>query len=103
MIEILTERMSNNYKVKICGHANYSGGEDIVCAAVSVLFYSLIAAAQRDRKVSMLKSSEQKGNGYLSFRGGEESRGAYKMALEGFSALARQYPSNININKIERN
>ena len=103
MIEILTERLSNNFKVKISGHAMYSKGEDIVCAAVSTLFYSLIAALEKDSKVSVLKSSAHKGCGEISFRGGAESRGAYKMAVEGLSVLARQYPDNIKINKIERN
>ena len=103
MIEIMTERVSNNYKVKISGHAMYSKGEDIVCAAVSALFYSLVAAAENDKKISMLKTSAKKGSGEVSFKGGSESRGAYKMAVEGFTALARQYPDNININKIERN
>ena len=103
MIEIMTERVSDNYKVKISGHAMYSQGEDIVCAAVSALFYSLIAAAENDKKVSMLKTNAQKGSGEITFRGGSESKGAYKMAVEGFSSLARQYPDNININKIERN
>ena len=103
MIEILTERLSDNFKVKISGHAMYSKGEDIVCAAVSALFYSLIAALEKDRKVSLIKSRAHKGCGEISFKGGGESRGAYKMAVEGFSAIARQYPDNVSINKIERN
>lgn len=103
MIEILTERLSDNFRVKISGHAMYSKGEDIVCAAVSTLFYSLMAALEKDSKVSMLKSRAQKGCGEISFKGGSESRGAYKMAVEGLTVLARQYPENITINKIERN
>lgn len=102
MIEISAEKKANNFKVNIKGHAMYSKGEDILCSAVSILYYSLVAAAEKDAFVTSLETNTEKGLGEISFSGGRESRGAYKMALEGFTMLARQFPENIKIFKAER-
>lgn len=102
MIEISAHRRANNFNVSIKGHAMYSSGEDILCSAVSILYYALVAAAEKDMFVKSLETNTQKGLGEISFSGGGESRGAYKMAIEGFSMLARQFPENIKIIKNER-
>lgn len=102
MIKIHTFESGDSYRIAINGHAMYSEKEDIVCAAASILYYSLLLSLESDKSVTNLKSHTKKGSGYISFCGGRIGRGAYRMALEGFCALGAKYPENIQINKTKR-
>ena len=45
MIRCLYEKKGNRHILKISGHAGYDNeGRDIVCAAVSAIFYTLLGA-----------------------------------------------------------
>ena len=90
------------YEIKITGHAKCGKkGEDIVCAAVSALFYTL---AQSVISVPHMfkeppKVSDESGNGYLSCKPKEEYERnvalIYWTICNGFSLLSEEYKENV--------
>ena len=91
------------------GHAKHGvKGKDIVCSAVSCLFYTL--GESLTRSISMLTEPvvfrEKDGHGYIRSYPKEEYEGNIEMIywtiLIGLQMLADQYPNNISFNvKIE--
>lgn len=70
----------------ITGHALYAPkGGDIVCAAASILAYTLIKGGG---------TAEELGNG-LRITGGEKEREAFRLIAGGYELLAEGYPENI--------
>ncbi|MBQ6937619.1 MAG: ribosomal-processing cysteine protease Prp, partial [Clostridia bacterium] len=100
MIKITAQRQGNRYFLKIKGHAGFSRGKDIVCSAVSALYFALLATAEKDKGVYSLKSREADGYGEIEFIGGINMKGAFNMAMEGFILLARNFPKNVKIERI---
>ena len=99
MIKIYAQRHGGSCEIKLRGHAMYSKGADIVCAAVSTLYYSLLAAAEKDESTLNLISKEKSGSAYLRFMGGEKLIGAYEMAIAGFKQICAEYPKNVKLLK----
>lgn len=97
MIKIYAADEGGSYELRIRGHACFSGGSDIVCAAVSSLYYALLGSLENDKSVHKIKSRQQSGSAALEFCGGIKSAGAYDMALHGFSQLAFTYPKNVKL------
>lgn len=99
----------NTYELEITGHAGHGvKGKDIVCAAVSTLFYTLGQALAEDEEMLMeeLVFKDKEGHGYI--KGVPEPmylpdiERIYNTIFVGFKMLARQYPDNISFNvKIE--
>ncbi len=90
------------FELKIEGHAGHGNkGEDIVCSAISALFYTL--AASLTQSANMLKKApiikDKDGNGYLKCKPKEEYAGniarSYWTILVGFEMIAAQYPENV--------
>lgn len=86
------------------GHANYGKGEeDIVCAAASALFYTLVYSL-KESKGTILKKGSMKYNvepGNSSVRA-KAKKGCERtvslifwVCLNGFKALAETYPKNV--------
>ena len=100
MIKISAYQQANRYSLKIRGHADFARGKDIVCAAVSALFFALLQTAQNDKGVYSLKSRETDGYGEIEFIGGINMGGAFKMAMEGFLLLQRNFPKNVKVERI---
>ena len=90
------------YEVKITGHANYrKKGEDIVCAAVSTLFYTL-GKALMDSSMMLEEPpicKDEPGNAIISCKPKPEYEGniirSYWTILEGFEFLAQNYEKNV--------
>ena len=99
MIKIYVQRQGGCCELRLRGHAMYSKGADIVCAAVSTLYYSLLAAAEKDKSTINLVSKEKSGSAYLRFLGGEKLIGAYEMAVAGFGQICAEYPKNVKLIK----
>lgn len=94
----------NVYELKINGHADYSKGEtDVVCAATSILIYTLCESLMLDR--AMLKEDPifvfENGNGYVCCEpiGDFEATIArtYKTIINGYQLLADSYPNNVKL------
>ena len=99
----------NTYELEITGHAGTDKkGKDIVCSAVSCLFYTL--ANSLDLSVNMLNKEpaikDKEGNGYIRCYPKKEFEGniarTYWTILVGLQMLSERYPDNISFNvKIE--
>ena len=105
MIEITFK--PNTYELEINGHAGHDvKGKDIVCAAVSTLFYTLGQALMESGifHEDELEFKDEEGNGYIGCsckRYYEESiESIYWPIMVGFKMLANQYPENVSF-KIE--
>lgn len=97
MIKITANRQSRRYSLKIKGHAGFSRGKDIVCSAVSALYFALLQTAEKDEGVYSLRSREADGYGEIEFVGGINTQGAFAMAMEGFILLERNFPKNVKV------
>ena len=89
-------------ELSVIGHAEHGKeGEDIVCSAISTLFYTLGEALNQSEM--MLKSApifkDEKGKGYLRCIPKKEYRGnialTYRTILIGMELVATNYPKNV--------
>lgn len=94
-------------ELEVTGHAGADvKGKDIVCSAVSMLFYTL--AESLNRSEEMLKKHPiikmEDGNGYIKCRPRKEYQGnitlMYWTILNGFQLLAEEYKKYITF-KVE--
>ena len=83
--------------ITISGHANYSDGEDIVCASVSSIMYTTVNALLRfdDKSISYKDDNNIVTIEILNNTHESEILIINMMAL--YSELASQYPKNIKI------
>ena len=95
MINIEFSRTGESLSLKMCGHAGYSeSGSDIVCAAVSGIFYALIGyLANESQGLSIGRISS--GEAEIScLPDGEQ---AMKLAYIGFLQIGLSYPGTVKI------
>ena len=94
-------------ELELDGHADYApAGQDIVCAAVSILTHSLIGALQELEAKYGLAQVEWSGNqaeGSMRIRGRvcwanlSVIRAYFEMAVTGLRMLAEEYPEHIEL------
>ena len=94
----MIEVVSHTDGVSIKGHARYAPhGQDIVCAAVSALTYTLISSIEeltQDKiKYTMSSGSTDIYHGNLS----EASLLLVDSFFIGLEAIAQQYPDNVRV------
>lgn len=91
-----------NFELEVTGHAGQDEkGHDIVCSAVSMLFYTLAQALNCSedmlKKLPIIKISD--GNGYIKCRPKKEYTGniarSYWTILCGIELLVEEYPQYI--------
>ena len=89
-------------ELEIKGHAGHNKkGEDIVCSAISTLFYTLGQALYES--IDMLKEElifkDEEGNGYLCCKPKEEYQGnisrTYWTILIGVQMVSENYKKNV--------
>ena len=89
-------------ELSVNGHAGYGKkGKDIVCSAISTLFYTLGETLNQSRE--MLKKEpifkDEDGKGVLSCVPKKEYRGdialTYRTILIGMELVANNYPDNV--------
>lgn len=101
MTTVTFKKEEAGYKIVIEGHANYNPGNDIVCAACSMLGYTL------DNTLSQkgITYHTQISDGYMAIEINEERAMPYiEMALIGYITLEASYPENVKvISEIVRN
>lgn len=89
------------YKLEVTGHAGAGAhGADIVCAAASMLFYTLAESLKQSE--DMLKAyevQEEPGNGCINCSPKEEYEGniqrSYWTILNGYQLLMDTYPGKV--------
>lgn len=89
-------------ELKVEGHAHHGKkGEDIVCAAISTLFYTLGEALSQseDMMTGPVVFDDKDGNGYIKCSPREEYIGnvtrTYWTILVGMELVANNYPDNV--------
>ena len=90
-------------RLTVEGHAGYApAGEDLVCAAVSVLCWTLISEAEAEERYHTETVADDK-RAYIDVRCSPEGATAYACSylfdiiVSGFALLAENYPEYISI------
>ena len=90
------------YTLDVTGHAEHGKkGEDIVCAAISTLFYTLAESlyASKHMLAEDMAFSDEDGNGHLSCKPKAEYEAnvslIYWTILNGFDIVAKNYEKNV--------
>lgn len=95
MINAEFSRINDRLSLKINGHAGYSeGGEDIVCAAVSGIFYALLGYVANECKGLSVKRLSP-GDAFIEC--GIDGEEAMKQACIGFLQIALTYPGTLRV------
>ena len=98
MIRVYYARGEGEHELSISGHAHYADyGQDIVCAGVSAIAFSLLGWLEHnEEELSDLSVSEVE-QFYLSCKGSEKIDTAFQMAVIGLVQIAREYPDHVEI------
>ena len=92
------------FTLNVTGHAEHGEkGEDIVCSAISTLFYTLADALYQSKHMLAddIDFSDEDGNGHLSCKPKAEYEAnvslIYWTILTGFYLVAKNYEKNVNL------
>ena len=101
MTRVKIKEVERGYEIDIAGHADYCPGADIVCAAASMLAYTLI------RRLRELPGGAEidcaAGSVHIATRGkGEKVKETVETILAGYKLLAEKYPENVGVEGVER-
>lgn len=96
--------MPDEYTVFITGHAEHGEkGKDIVCAAISTLFYTLAESlyAVTPMLDGEMQFSDKEGNGYLKVKPKAEYEANISLIfwtiLNGFELVSKTYKENVKL------
>lgn len=95
MIIISVHKSKKMYQIKVDGHADYNPGNDIVCAAVSALTFTLMQAA-KDRNAEK-ELDYQSGQVHLTIRRCSSMDAITEAILTGYGLIAKKYPKNVRL------
>ena len=102
MIKI--EFKPNEYELTITGHAGHGKkGEDIVCSAISTLFYTLVKSLSECEKMfeEKLDYEYKDGKGYIKCKPKVAFEGNISLIfwtiLNGFEAIAEIFEKNVEL------
>ena len=92
------------FTLDITGHAEHGKkGEDIVCSAISTLFYTLAQSLYESKHMMSedIAFSDEDGNGHLSCKPKAEYEAnvslIYWTILTGFELVEKNYKKNVNL------
>ena len=103
MIRIYADKTPRDCEIRIRGHANFSENNDIVCAAVSALYYTLTEFLEKEAPFSVTEKREDKGKAVLRFVSNYRLDGAFSAILTGLELIASEFPKNVKIIKRSEN
>lgn len=96
MIQVTAQRDGADYELTMTGHANYKPGNDIVCAAMSAITYTLLGTL--DNLDVEYDSTERPGDLRLFLTSDDPRvKFAFSMVLIGFAQIAKAYPANVRL------
>ena len=94
----------NEFTIDVSGHAEHGNkGEDIVCSAISTLFYTLAESLLQSKHMveGEVDIITEDGNGYISCKPKEEYETNVSLLfwtiLNGFELVAKNYEKNVNL------
>lgn len=97
MITVRYERAGCHHRLTVEGHAGYSKqGNDIVCAAVSSISWTLIGYLVEEEPEYTAADTDR---GYMEVTctGGEKAANAFDMAVLGYRQIAQKYPQCVEV------
>ena len=106
MITVTLNRKADTLSLYVTGHAGYaSPGQDIVCAAASILVYTAAELALDMERRGQLRRAPalnlKPGDAVIRFAPGDAGRQRAETGLEtvgyGFTLLAKKYPRCIRL------
>ncbi len=83
--------------IKISGHANYSDGNDIVCASVSSIMYTTVNAIMSFDKDAIIYEDNNDVVTIKNIKKDEITNKLIDNMINLFDNLKNDYPKNINI------
>lgn len=89
-------RVSDN-QIKISGHANYSNGNDIVCASVSSIMYTTVNAIMSFDKDAIIYEDNNDVVIITNKKQDDITNKLIDNMINLFNNLKNDYPKNINI------
>lgn len=96
MINVCVDKRGGKLTLTADGHAGFGQmGEDIVCAAVSMLSLSVLYALEGVKDIQ-LESDVRRGMLWLTCTDTPTTRNMMAVAEAGFRQLAEQYPKNVH-------
>lgn len=100
MIHATYDRDGRTHTLSVNGHARYAKrGEDIVCAGVSAIVYSLVAWLENNVESEKFTSiDEQNGKVVISCEGDDNVAAVFYMAAIGIETISNTYPDHVDIN-----
>ena len=89
----------HEHDLTILGHAGYSvTGNDIVCAGVSAITYTLLGFLENHRDdIAYISAQDKSGDTRIICKGGEKVHTAFEMAIIGLQQIAMKYPKYVSI------
>jgi uncharacterized protein YsxB (DUF464 family) len=95
MIKVNITVDNDEYCITADGHALFNPGNDIVCSAVSALFYAFAGFLHNDSKVRRADIHLNSGDAEIKAKG--DIRQAFDVFVIGLLQIEKSYPQNIKI------
>lgn len=92
-------RCGGVHDLTLLGHADYSEhGNDIVCAGISALTYTLIGFIENHAEDLQTRDIRaESGRVFITCTGNETIDTAFDMTLLGYEQIAAKYPDNVSV------
>ena len=103
MIQVTYNEVNDTMILRAEGHAGYAPkGQDIVCAAVSVLMQTLAYSVDADNTGNTFELPDGKNGNRLTVQAPMSvlNRDKFDFVVEGLSRLAENYPENVQFKKL---
>ena len=93
------DETTNAHYLNVDGHAGWaSAGNDIVCAALSAVSYTLLGfLLNAGEDIEEISQEVDSGRVVVLCRGNERIDTAFEMALIGYLQIEKQYPHHVGV------
>jgi hypothetical protein len=106
-VKIIIDHNKIINELKVNGHSNFDKkGKDIVCAAVSILVYTIYLSLKKLPSIKIEYKDDKKDSVFLSLKKYSnelegEIRGITIFLINGINLLSEKYKSNVKLDLIE--
>ena len=99
-IDYWKDGATGTHYLSVIGHANWAGaGNDIVCAALSAVSYTLLGfLLNAEADTEELSQETESGRVVILCKGNQRIDTAFEMALIGYLQIEKQYPHHVCVN-----
>lgn len=98
MITVRAERRPDGVALSMDGHADYSPGNDIVCAGASAIVYTFLGwLANHPGDAVCEEQLVESGRVRLAAQGGELLDIVFEATVIGLLQLEKQYPAHVKV------